>query len=64
MVGADVSATGRSYPRRTIFAATMAQVGFVAPGDYRLSERSPYRGVACDGKDPGADLSYFPVRNG
>ena len=55
MVGADANAASRSYPRRNFFAATMAQVGFVAPGRYRLSERSPYRGVGCDGKDPGAD---------
>ena len=55
MVGADANATGRYYPRRNFFATTMAQVGFVAPGGYRLSEKSPYRGVGCNGKDPGAD---------
>jgi predicted outer membrane repeat protein len=48
----------RVYPEGNFFPDSPVEVGFAAAaqGDYRLSERSPYRRRAADGKDIGADF--------
>ena len=47
-----------AYPEGNFFPDSLAEVGLVgaARGDYRLSERSPYRRQAIDGKDIGANF--------
>lgn len=54
LVGGNAS----SYPSNNFFPASIGQVGFVDPAnqDYRLSNLSPYRNAATDGKDIGADV--------
>jgi hypothetical protein len=54
IVGAD---PGR-HPAGNFFPPSWEGVGFVdlVRGNYRLSDRSPYRGKGTDGKDVGADL--------
>ncbi len=55
LVGGNAS----SYPSNNFFPASISQVGFVdaANKDYRLSNLSPYRNAATDGKDIGADVA-------
>jgi hypothetical protein len=52
-----IGGSAKNYPPGNFFPATKAAVGFAdtATGDFRLSAASPYRGVATDGRDPGAD---------
>ena len=47
------------YPPGNFFPATLNDVGFVdlTDGDYSLAPSSPYRNMASDGKDVGADFS-------
>ena len=47
------------YPTGTLFASTLAAVGFVSPSalDFHLSTSSPLRLKATDGRDPGADVN-------
>ena len=51
-------ATPSSYPADNFFPASYASAGFVdlAKGDYHLGAASPFRNVASDGRDPGADI--------
>jgi hypothetical protein len=49
------------WPSGNLFPATVSDVGFVnynngGAGDYHLRSRSPYKGKASDGTDPGADI--------
>ncbi len=61
-----VGMTGPSsaYPPGNYFARNVAAVGFTNPaaGDYSLSPRSPYRGKASDGSDPGVDMAALRTR--
>ena len=54
LVGATIT-----YPAGNYYPATMSDVCFVslAGGDYRLSTSSPYKLLAADGRDPGADVT-------
>jgi Putative Ig domain len=50
-----------SWPAGNFFPATDSAIQFVNynngnGGDYQLSQSSPYKGTASDGKDPGADI--------
>jgi len=53
-VGANY-ALDQNFPLGNWFARSVADVGFTdaAQGNWRLSEKSKYRGRATDGKDPG-----------
>jgi hypothetical protein len=46
------------YPPGNFFTATLDEVGFAdsAKGDYRLGEKSRYRGAGTDGRDIGCDM--------
>jgi hypothetical protein len=50
---------GRDYPAGTYFTPLTAGVGFLSPanGDFSLTTGSPYKGIATDGRDPGADMA-------
>jgi len=57
ITGAGDSA--RLYPPGNFFPASLEAVGFtdLAARDYALATNSPYKGVASDGTDPGADMA-------
>jgi len=60
--GNVLTATGVNtvgYPTDTYFAANLAAVGFVNSTalDFHLSATSPFRLLATDGRDPGANVS-------
>ena len=46
------------YPAENFFASSLDAVGFVdrTGGDYRLAATSPYKNMATDGTDIGADI--------
>ena len=53
------------FPNNAV-VTSLAEVGFVnappsldASGDYRLSNNSPFKGKASDGKDPGVDIDQL-----
>jgi hypothetical protein len=52
---------GSQWPSGNFFPADDNAVGFVSfnggiGGDYHLAQSSPYKGMATDGRDPGADI--------
>ncbi len=51
-------AVASQYPGDNFYPASLDDVGFVgrSRGDYRLTDTSPYRRAATDGKDVGVDL--------
>ena len=55
---AIIGAPSSSYPSSNYFPSATGNVGFIdyAGGNYRLASSSPYRNVATDGKDLGADI--------
>ncbi len=57
---------GNFFPQGDSVAAREQTVGFtnVASHDYRLTPSSPYRGMASNGGDPGANLDQIQVANG
>ncbi len=56
-----IAAKTEQYPAKNFFPATPDAVGFVdlAGDDLRLAAKSPYKGKAVDGKDPGADVDLI-----
>jgi hypothetical protein len=50
---------GLNYPAGNYFTALPTGVGFLsaATGDFSLTAASPYKGLATDGRDPGADVA-------
>jgi hypothetical protein len=54
-----VGGPAASYPTDNFFPTSIDSVGFVdrQRGDYRLAASSPYKRLASDGRDPGADIT-------
>jgi hypothetical protein len=51
--------TGSNYPAGNFFTPLISGVGFLsaATGDFSLTAVSPFKGLATDGRDPGADIA-------
>jgi len=56
----DSHPSAAAYPAGNSFVATQADVRFNA--DWSLSPRSPFKGKASDGKDPGVDVAELERR--
>ncbi|MFL6278403.1 MAG: hypothetical protein ACJ74G_24725 [Blastocatellia bacterium] len=54
------------YPKKNLFPASMAEVGFLDPasGNFRLSASSPLKGGGTKGQDIGADLDAIEQAHG
>jgi hypothetical protein len=60
---AIIGGSATNFPPGSYFPKNNAAVGFVdfAGGDYRLSSSSPYKNLATDGKDIGADIDSIAI---
>ncbi len=56
-----IGAKTDQYPAKNFFPPAADAVGFVdlSGDDLRLAAKSPYKGKALDGKDPGADMDFI-----
>ena len=50
-------ASADAYPANNYYPANVSGIGFTGVTNYQLSSSSPYRGLATDGTDPGADIT-------
>ena len=62
LANVPASAPSSAWPSNNFFPATVSAVDFVNfnngnGGDYRLTSASPFKGMATDGRDPGADIN-------